>query len=111
MAGVNNLPGYGNVSQDALLEALGTTKFYGTYGTGWVHIVNGLMFQGGSFDISVPGQAIPFNVPFTKQVFSVHLTPRSTDDGFAVVQMTLQNFNLVKQKEPWGGFYWLAIGV
>ena len=47
MAGINNLPGYTNPELVEVLEALGNTKFSGTSSENWVHIINGLIIQGG----------------------------------------------------------------
>lgn len=115
MAGENSLPGYSNVDLGSVLEALGTTKFSGSGSQNWVHVLNGLIIQGGTAAYhNGQHQTIDFNVAFTKQVLGVFICPLFLNNisyTFFVGSVTLQNFVFEKNITGSTTAYWLAIGV
>jgi hypothetical protein len=117
VAGINNLPGYTNPELVEVLEALGNTKFSGTSSENWVHIINGLIIQGGKTPLHSGGggwadQTVLFNAAFTKQVLGIFICPiDATYYNYYVTAVTLEQFNFGKGTSSNVQAYWFAIGV
>jgi hypothetical protein len=91
-------------SLEEVQESVGITQFQGEHN--WVHIVGGLIFQGGI--VSRTGEttiSVNFNTAFPKQVLGVFINP-----AIFSITPSLDKF-VVNSDGSDVQFYWFAIGI
>jgi hypothetical protein len=98
MSNLNNIPGYFDRSVQNLREAVGVTQFLQADVNSYLHIVGGIIIQGG-YKIAGGAGAVPFQASFPKQVLGVFM------NGATASAVTLNGFTASDS-----GF-WFAIGV
>jgi hypothetical protein len=105
MANFNSIPALLRESPRDLQESLGITQFSGE--NEWVHIMNGLIFQGGI--VTRSGETdivVPFNVSYPKQVLGIFINP-----AIFIITPTLTQFTVQVSAGTDVQFYWFAIGI
>ena len=110
MSSWNSAAPYTGATLDNLHQSLGTPQFSGTAAENWYTVLNGLIIQGGTIEITNGTHSHDFITAFTQQVLGIFLQPHSGAGHADCVATSLSAFNVINA----GGTrnaYWVAIGV